>query len=239
VALAVVLVAAAGAVAVIDAAPTGSLAQRSVADGQGVTDTDGDGLPDRWERATGTDPRHKTLPVVVRYTADTTALTTTERRRLRAIFARMPVANPDGTTGIALRFRNESRTDRSVAITRRALDRYERRYATGETVARPCREHLLVVATPDVQIGRAGAPGRVALVQGSERAHTQRRTVTVVHELLHTIVGRLPTDDPRVASAWHTTDGWLRPHDEAPRLSAVTTAALDKGFASPPYCRAR
>jgi hypothetical protein len=233
-----VVIAGLGAVAVIDAAPAVGVDRQSVpVNATTPADTDGDGLPDEWERRAGFDPRHKTLPVVVRYTGDSEPLDAAEKRRLREIFARMPVANPDGDAGIRLRFRHESRTDRRVAITHSALERYERRYAQGNTTADPCREQLLVVAQSTAQIGRAAAPGRVALVQSGQRVHGQPRTTTVVHELLHTIVGRLPTDNRSVADRWHTTTGWLRAHDEQPRLSAVTAAQLDTGFAIPAVCR--
>lgn len=82
-------------------------------------DSDGDGLPDLWERhgytvdgvfvdlpAMGADPMHKDLFVWMDYMArpDGTSLAPSQAviDNIKAVFANAPVANPDGTTGIAI-----------------------------------------------------------------------------------------------------------------------------------------
>jgi hypothetical protein len=82
-------------------------------------DTDGDGLPDVWERngyrvgntfvdlpALGADPRHKDLFVWMDYmvhpTKGSLAPSQTVIDNIQAVFANAPVTNPDGTTGIRI-----------------------------------------------------------------------------------------------------------------------------------------
>jgi len=79
-----------------------------------AVDTDHDGLPDGWERGTtpqglnlkalGASPKHRDVFVEMSYSwrSGKAYLPCTELDRIYRAFARAPLANPDGTTGIRL-----------------------------------------------------------------------------------------------------------------------------------------
>jgi hypothetical protein len=201
-------------------------------------DPDADGLSSRRERSLGTDPQHKTLLVAVYYAAGVRQLTPLEREEMRTHFAGMDVPNPDGRTGITLRFVGNTTTNDRLAVDQPTLRALQQSYITNETIAEPCVEYLLGIAPTETAVGGlAPAPGHVALTGSNYDGRT--RTKVMTHELLHNIVGLLDASHENVTDdGAHTTLGWLS-HGEAYRtLSEPTAAKLSAdGFSEPAYCR--
>lgn len=201
-------------------------------------DRDQDGLPDAWERAGETpagaplpdaDPGRKDLYVQVNYGSGVEPLTDAERDQLGSSWAEMPVANPDGSTGVALHVDDSS--ERAGDMGERA-----RITATGDANTWYTDDHLgprqcvyRQVVYGDVAIdgvGGVGAtPGYSTVVHG---AYREVRTGTVTtrvgitnHELLHTAAGN-------VDGKPHTSEGWLAGGSNDEFLAAATAADLNE-----------
>jgi hypothetical protein len=200
-------------------------------------DPDADRLPSRLERELGTDPRHKTMLVTVLYDDDARRLTDLEREEMRAHFAAMDVPNPDGRTGITLRFTGNATANGSIRVDEATLRSLRLSYVDNETIARPCVEHLLGIGAADSRVaGLAPAPGYVALSGANYDGRT--RTKVMTHELLHNVAGTLDADHEKVASdGVHTTLGWLS-HGTAYRTLSEPTARKLRtaGLSAPRYC---
>lgn len=185
-------------------------------------DTDGDRLPDEWEvndhgpdgeRLYNASPTHKDLYVQFLYGSGAPQLTEEERDELKAAFAEMPVENPDGSTGIRLHIvpAAQSRvSERIVVDNEDKADEYMERWYTDDRIDGPrCGVHLVVVAT-EINSEFAGwgdAPGYRSIIDGSETwrndGSISARVNIIIHELLHNIVGELPSGGS------HTDEGYL------------------------------
>lgn len=211
-------------------------------------DSDGDGFTDREEvrgattdgvRLPGADPTRKDLYVVVHDAKGITPLTARERTDLRRIFRAMPVSNPDGTRGIRLHVNPSFAGGYEPAInttfeTRHDANRATRYYAAADRYRCVAHQVLLVDIDNRSVKGWGDAPGYQALVDGTNvrprgSAYTER-TVSIVHELLHNVVGNL--GDGRA----HTDDGWLNDEgtsrDESLYMATETRQTLnERGFA--------
>jgi hypothetical protein len=190
------------------------------------TDYDKDHLSLKEEQKFGTSPRHKTLLVHVRwYTADKPDDWVETQREVKKIFSSFPVDNPDGTTGINLvwtgntTYRGDKSVDRFATV--------ETWYLKGNLPVKPCSEHLLVVLEklwigPNATVpGRAPIGGFVAGLNNLDSIATH----TVVHELLHLIVGDLSS------GANHPEEGWLSANHEDRFLSNQSLRQIEDGFA--------
>jgi hypothetical protein len=153
----------------------------------------------------------------------------------------MPVRNPDGTTGVDLHLtqRDTARTYRVGTDDRRErlLGAYRRHLTDREQ----CAAHLVVLG--DVSTNSSGygdAPGYVSVVDGDD---TRRygtdyslRTTTIVHELLHNVVGTLPDGSTHAKEGW--LDGDTERHGSEFHASSATVRVLnDEGFETSAYYR--
>lgn len=206
-------------------------------------DSDGDRLPDAWERNESTpdgaplpdaDPDRKDIYVQPIYAAGAERFTATEKAQLRRVWAEMPVSNPGGETGIALHFVDRvpdgGRVESPIAIAN-DLQPVRDRYYTRETMgAGRCRYHLVAVGTVagDSLAGYGDRPGFVSVVD-AERVPSYNGSVTfrvavTTHELLHNTAGL-------VGGRSHPGSGWLGTGGEY--LGNETKQDLDDGFAPP------
>lgn len=201
----------------------------------GDNDTDGDGLPDAWERAGRTpdgvalpsaSPNRTDLYVQISYAGDAQPLSDQERQRLEAIWAGMPVDNPDGSTGIDLHV-VETRLANSVQDSPEQLSQLSSNRYLGE---RACVYRHVVLGELDTtdRIGLAETPGYAAVYDGSRfqghEGEVPFRSAMVTHGLLHTVVGELD-------GGVHVAGTWLdQPDSGNGRLSAATAARLEDGF---------
>ncbi|AUV82621.1 hypothetical protein C2R22_14045 [Salinigranum rubrum] len=204
-------------------------------------DRDGDRLLDGWEEAgrtpdgvplPGADPDRKDLYLQVLYGDGIATLTESERARLRTIWARMPVSNPDGSTGIALHLVDERRLDQEVRTYEPDEELIRSRYDDAHLDGATCVYYQTTFAdlTHPKLGGRGALGGYVSIVDGTDTAGGEGRSNRVAfltHELLHNTAGH-------VEGRTHTTSGWLSPRydgtDADARLSAATAADLDDGF---------
>lgn len=234
-----------------------------------AADTDGDRLLDGWEVRNGTgevalpgaDPRRMDLYVQVNYGAGIEPLADADERAIRDAFARMPVSNPDGSTGIALHLDDSPPhggqllasipVDDAGDQPRLAAEYYSREHLG----ARAGIYHLLLVVEIDDRMDVAGlgdAPGYFAVIDGDRVDHgtgaIPLRDRAVVHELLHNVFGRIPDADgsrsylPALGPTddYHTEEGWLsadpRRLDEHEFLPDRLGARLaEDGFADPEW----
>jgi hypothetical protein len=201
-------------------------------------DRDNDGLPDRWERAgetpagaqlPGADPRHKDLYVQINNGTDVKALSATETKQLRTIWAQMPVENPDGTTGITIHIDGDSERAGSLGepAVFRTAESYNRYYTASRLGSRHCVYHQVVYGRLEMDdaVGYGSTPGYASIVEGrqrpdSETTYTPRVGVTT-HELLHNVAGR-------VDGRSHTSSGWLEGGADDEYLSTATARDLNQ-----------
>lgn len=210
-------------------------------------DTDGDRLPDEWERSgeipggaplPDADPQRKDIYIQPVYADGADRLTETEKRQLKRVWAEMPVQNPSGETGIALHFvdrmPNGGRVSDEITV-RDDLRPVRAQYYNERTLGSGyCRYHLLAVGsvTDGSAIGKGEAPGYVTVVESDVpsgyNGSVSLRVFTVTHELLHNVVGR-------VGGGYHTDRGWLIPefNPNNEYLSNRTARILEDGFAPP------
>jgi hypothetical protein len=203
-------------------------------------DRDGDRLLDSWERAgetpdgvplPGASVGRKDLYVQVLYSKSVAPLDASERADLRRIWARMPVENPDGSTGISLHLVDERRLDRTVSTYEPDAELVRARYGGDHLRGGECVYYQTTFAEithPNLG-GRAALGGYTSMVDGTDetvRANRTNRVAFLTHELLHNTAGS-------VEGRPHTESGWLSPTYDGSdaRLSPATAAALESGFA--------
>lgn len=198
-------------------------------------DTDGDRLKDSWEergvtpggaRLPGADPDHKDIYVQVNYGANAAPYTAAEKRALRESWARMPVDNPDGETGIRLHFVEGDRLETMPAFSSAEGAAVDRFYTREHMGPRLCVYHQVVVGRIDTSaVGVASVPGYASAVSHERVAfnesNTTRRVHVTNHELLHNVVGGVGSGDGA-----HTSQGWLVPAVQADENS-LSPAAED------------
>jgi hypothetical protein len=207
-------------------------------------DRDGDRLLDSWERA-GETPDGVPLPnasvgrkdiyLQVLYGKGIEPLSTSERATLRRIWARMPVANPDGSTGISIHIVDERRLDHDVETYEPDGELIRSRYDRNHLRGGECVYYQTTFGeiTHPTRGGRGALNGYVSFVDGTQttvRAGQTDRVVFLTHELLHNTAGRVE-GRPHTESGWlaHTYDGTEQ------RLTAATAAELEAGFAIGAY----
>lgn len=199
-------------------------------------DTDGDRLPDAWERAgetpdgvplPGADPDHKDLYVQVNYANGHPPLNGSERRQLRQTWASMPVDNPDGEQGIDVHVVDEAPAggpiDDRVALGNDGIsEEFLRTYYSDTYLGdRGCSHYMVVFGDVDgVYDGWGFTPGYLSVVDGGERgsvAGTTGRVKVMTHELLHNVVGQMETGDTHVDRGWLAgVDGTFEPEMSDP-----------------------
>lgn len=200
----------------------------------GPNDTDGDGLPDAWERAgetpagaplPGADPQHKDLYVLVGHDEQSLGLSDSERQQLRSVWAEMPVGNPDGSTGIRLHLTTESGTVSGATASANGTE-HRRLYSRDRLGPRRCTYRYVALGTvsSDRTAVRVDAPGYAAVVDGTVRSEytgsTSFRVAGTTHALLHMVVGELP-------NGYHTGEGWLTTGSPTERLAPATADHLN------------
>jgi hypothetical protein len=204
-------------------------------------DRDGDRLLDGWERAgqtpdgvplPGADPDRKDLYLQVLYGDGVQPLSESERARLRDIWARMPVSNPDGSTGIALHVVDERRLDREVRAYEPSKELIRSRYDAEHLAGVECVYYQTTFAdiTHPRLGGRGALGGYVSIVDGTDttvREGRSDRVAFLTHELLHNTAGH-------VEGRTHTRSGWLSARYDGTeadaRLSQSTADDLSDGF---------
>lgn len=201
----------------------------------GTTDRDGDGLPDAWERAgetpdgaalPGADPDRKDLYVQVNYGSDVEALSSAEKAQLEAVWARMPVDNPDGSEGIDLHLDAESTGAGRLPEPAAFTDRDERDRYADRLGPRRCVYHQVVYGKVELGplVGAASTPGYTAAVDGSRQpgytGDVSFRVALTTHQLLHNVAG--PVD-----GGPHTNAGWLVGGPTNEFLSGATARKLE------------
>lgn len=198
-------------------------------DGQTV---DGTPLPDA-------EPAKKDLYIVIHRARGIAPFTQRERLDLKQIFQDMPVSNPDGTHGIRLHvnptFISAEEPDiNSPYKTKHDAELADSHYRNADQYKCSAHQVLLVEIKNQSVKGWGDAPGFQVLVEGrntrSEESKYTERTVSIVHELLHNVVGKLR--DGRM----HTDEGWLNDegeyHDGDLYLNMETRHTLNqRGFA--------
>jgi hypothetical protein len=209
----------------IDATATATSGDGPGVEDPEIDDPDGDTLPSHLEREYGSDPHRKSLYVHLVYGADQPRLDAEERACLQDRWAALPIANPDGSTGVEVFFRGETRLDRPLSFDERvAVPRY---FEDNLGSARParCTDHVVFV-------GHSRWPGRrgVATIGGYASVVDVANSTTPVkflsHELLHNVVGFLD-EDRRI----HTRRGLLSTNATDWSLSARPRQILDEsGF---------
>jgi len=160
------------------------------------------------------------LYVQVSVSNGTEPFTGTELADLRDAWAAMPVDNPDGSTGIDLHV-DQRRLNRTLVVDGAGdYDRLKSRYGSADALGNRSGvyRHLLLLEIERDYAGRAATPGSFGVVAGrytAEYGGMSYRGVTVVHELLHNVVGRLdeanqcPDEFDGRSAAYHTCQGWL------------------------------
>lgn len=222
-----------------DAIRTEPVCDGTVAPVNGRTaDRDNDGLPDAWERAgetpqgaalPGADPGRKDLYAQVNYGDGVEHLTDEERSQLRESWASMPVANPDGSTGITLHLDVTSAGAGDMGESARlgAMDELHDYYTADRLGPRQCVYRQITYGTVDLGgiAGVGSSPGFATFVEGSRESRydgtVSFRVAVTNHELLHTVVGHF--DGKR-----HATDGWLAERLGGESLSAPVAQDINE-----------
>lgn len=191
-----------------------------------TADTDGDRLLDGWEAAGRTtagvalpnsDPLRLDLYLQVDYAIGTDPLSGEEKADFRAAWAEMPVDNPDGTRGIVVHLDDAppdgGAIDQTMVYDGNLSTVYESHYLErfNESRRGVYRSLLVLPFDDDLRLvgGEAYAPGPFAVVR-DDFSHVQsERFETMVHEVLHTVVGELDEDNQCGDDRYHTCAGWL------------------------------
>jgi hypothetical protein len=202
-----------------------------------LADSDGDGLPDAWERRgetalgaplPGADPDRKDLYVQVNYGSNVETLAPHEIDQLKRVWGRMPVQNPDGTTGIRLHVDDDSERAGSLGrpVEFADPDRHARFYTEDHLGDRQCIYHQVTYGRTSVNetVGYGSTPGYAVAVNGrtltAYEGNVSFRVSVTTHHLLHNVAGR-------VDNGTHTSEGWLAGGPDQEFLSAATAAELN------------
>ncbi|MFB6088127.1 MAG: hypothetical protein ABEJ85_06365 [Haloarculaceae archaeon] len=184
-------------------------------------DSDDDTLRDGWEYYGRTpsgavlpnsDPLAKDIYVQVGYASAAGDPSEEFYDRVRAAFARMPVRNPDNTTGIDLHVREGGKLNGTVAFTGDNFWRLKAQHYRKRLGPRTGTYHYLAFVDFDAKgVGYGAIGGDFAIVAQGLQTNTKKNVV--VHEILHNVVGRIEApgackNDP----AHYCGGGWLRHH---------------------------
>jgi hypothetical protein len=201
-------------------------------------DRDGDGLPDAWERAGETpagaalpdaNPGRKDLYVQINHGSNVDPLTETERRQMRDVWARMPVTNPDGSTGIDIHIDDSGPPAGSLGESAVFPDQdsFPQYYTEDHLGERLCVYHQVAYGRTDLDgvAGLGSTPGYATIAEGQQPSEypgkVSFRVAVTTHELLHNVAGR-------VDGRSHTSRGWLTPSIDQERLSEPTARELNE-----------
>lgn len=225
-------------------------------------DTDGDNLLDSWEVAgetdngaplPGADPLHKDMYVQVTY------LRNTHEKAPRDVFAtseqwftEMPVENPDGKTGINVRFYDDDEYSGPVDASIDEWNRGDGSKTHGVSGFMTMREFynqefmgprtgsyfLVVFAGEDVPVRGSGNAGgsKTNIIrpwQGIDNDDERRMAHTVTHELLHNIVREIGGQDCN--GRMHTCEGFLSYENDYYLSEKSATKLNQRGFADAVY----
>jgi hypothetical protein len=188
-----------------------------------VADTDGDGLDDGAEidgetaggvALPGSDPLSMDLYVQISYAASATRKSTSFLADLRSQWSKMPIENPDGTTGIDLHV--EAARPRSETVTFTGSDgsfgRIESEHYADNVGDRAGVYHNVMFVEfddGDQYDGYGEVPGKFAIVEANVDSRVQRNMM--VHELLHGVVGPVDAGTACPDDPIHIcTNGWLQ-----------------------------
>jgi hypothetical protein len=205
-----------------------------------IEDTDGDNLLDGWEVAhetdgaaalPGADPLRMDLYVQIEHGTNTEPLSATGKRTVAKAFADWGVANPDGSKGVSVHI-DEGLVDGPLVIrSDEDFDEFEWEYETvGHLGPRRGVYHLVLIVdlrkSDTVGIGRRS--GTFSVVDGGLG---NRRAETVIHELLHNVLGVLDPQNRCGNDKGHTCHGWLASSgDEAYWPSGLAKEVEENGF---------
>lgn len=216
-------------------------------------DTDKDGIDDGTEvkelsAESGllgkSDPLHKDLYVHVFYSPEIEPLTDEEKSNLEAIWAEMPVKNPDGKLGITIHiidFGENAGDLPNRVVSDGSQDDMGQYYSQQYLGKKVCdvRQVLLIPIEDNDVAGYAEAPGYQSVVDGRLTHRTDsdytRRVATITHELLHNIVGTLQGED--AMGPYHSFNGWLagsldglgpEPYSQNTYMSDITANNLNQ-----------
>lgn len=213
-----------------------------------VGDRDGDRLNDRLEGeppVSNSSVGHKDIYLRVVIGGGVNTLPPRWLQTVQTIFSEMPISNPDGSTGITMHIIEVVKMDSTLTVTG---DQDSIRIAMDQIPAysgpMQCGDFHTVILTSwssSEVAGRGSAPGVASVVDTTYPNVQDRRSVltqSIVHELLHNIVGgRLDTDHPKVKSRYHTTTGWLTGEPDVVSSDRFLSAPVQQllsaeGFAS-------
>jgi hypothetical protein len=186
-----------------------------------VPDTDGDGLLDgaevNGETADGvalpdSDPLSMDLYVRISYAGSATQKPSSFLSDLRSQWAKMPVDNPDGTTGIDLHTTEGPRHSETVTFTGGNFGIIRSDYYTDNVGDRADIYHNVMFVDfddGDRYDGYGDVPGHFSIAETNIEPRLQRNVI--VHELLHGIVGPIEADTACPDDPIHTcSNGWLQ-----------------------------
>lgn len=198
------------------------------------------------------DPLHKDLYVHVFYSPEIDPLTDEEKSNLEAIWADMPVENPDGKSGITIHiidFGENAGDLPNRVVSEGSQDDMGQYYSQQYLGKKVCdvRQVLLIPIEDEDVAGYAEAPGYQSVVDGRLTHRTDseytRRVATITHELLHNIVGTLQGED--AIGPYHSFNGWLagsldglgpEPYSQNTYMSDITTKNLNQEGMKAPGC---
>jgi hypothetical protein len=207
-------------------------------------DTDGDGLWDSWEvrgltpsgaAIPNADPLHKDLYILVMPSGSHDPPSDHAIMEAKRLFDEMDVENPDGEDGITLHATTGERIDQSVDV--RQHDEQFNRELYRQLGPRMCIYYQVVVGekVDENTAGFGDAPGYQSIVVDESNFPTSSDyAVAIAHELLHNIVGQMPSySEHTTDDGYHTTDGLLSHSSYSNQtLSSVTRDELNSdGFA--------
>jgi hypothetical protein len=203
-------------------------------------DTDDDGLNDGWEYSGTTpggtklqdaDPLQKDLYITLAYAPSATHYSDEGIDDIRRSFAQMPVANPNGQSGI--RTHVTTQTANITTSFKGNLSEFREKNGLNRSADVWAEGHHLIVVTPmqdapEGLIGYGETPGRFAIARDGGNYKYGNFTVNahiVTHELLHNIIGELDSEGGEI----HTDNGWLSEvaDKDHQSLSQTATNALN------------
>ncbi len=204
------------------------------------SDTDDDRLLDGWEVANesadcapfpGADPPRMDLYVELLRPVDEDRLTAEEEATLERYWAEVDIANPDGSTGVAIHVRRGTIDGAVVHVdgddAKDARDYCDERYLGART-----GECHLAVLTTDYEFGRSAAFGQAPDKVSVYAPWPGLRPDVLPRELLHNVVGRGDSDLALGHDPYHTSEGFLTPTGAQPYLPEERADRIaEDGFA--------
>lgn len=204
-------------------------------------DTDGDNLLDGWEVAGETDegtplpdadPLRMDLFVQIEHGTNTDPLSASGKQTVKDAFADWGVENPDGSTGVSVHIDESRVDDRLVVRSEEDFNKFEWEYETrGHLGPRRGVYHLVMMV--DLRKGdTVGIGRRSGTFSVVDDKLGDRRADTVIHELLHNVMGVLEPENRCGTDKGHTCHGWLAtPSDDSYWPGGLADEVEQNGFA--------